>query len=46
MNVAENHGVYVHEPCTNDIYSCDCDDCRDERELERARRYDTDGETL
>jgi hypothetical protein len=46
MTPAENHGIYMHPVCTNDPYDCDCDDCAAERELIRARRYDTDGDTL
>lgn len=46
MKVAENHGLYMHDVCENDPYNCDCQDCADERELDRARRFDTDGETL
>jgi len=46
MHVAENHGLYFHTPpCPNDPYTCDCDDCADERCLAAARRT-PEGETL
>lgn len=46
LTVAENWGVYFrHPPCENDPYNCDCQDCADERDLDRARRT-PEGETL
>jgi hypothetical protein len=48
MSVAANHGVFFNplaSKCDNDPYQCDCDECADERCLDRARQTE-EGETL
>lgn len=45
LTIAANHGIYFHTRCDNDPYTCDCQDCADERDLDRAR-LTPEGETL